>query len=1115
MVTVPTVPQGSVTRLHSQYPKGIGFCGYDVPSGTVHWDDQVRNIWGIQENESETYATLLSAVHPEDRARLEEAAKQAIDPAGDGRCFAEFRVINKLDGITRSVQAVGQASFENGRAVRLTGVIHERREAQLRLQGRMLEQVSDAVIVTGNDLRITFWNAAAAERYGVSASEALGKPLADVYSFEWSTPEDQSRAWAELETAGHWRGENVHVSKAGRKWVVESSVTVLKDEAGQATGLLAVIRDITDHRRREQHLRESEDRFRTLANNIAPLAWMANADGGVFWYNQRWYEYTGTSLDTIQGWGWQKVHHPDHVDRVVEKIRRSFELGEPWEDTFPLRAKNGEYRWFLSRAMPIRDNQGQVVRWFGTNSDITEQLETERKLRASEAHYRALAEQIADGIFIADRRGRYVDANLAACNALGYSRDELMQLSIQDVIAPEERSRLPEQFLALAAGDLVRNEWRFRRKDGSEFIGELVGRQLPDGNYQGVVRDVTERRRAESALQESEERFRLTFENAAVGMAHVALNGRWLRVNQRACEITGYPKDELMRLKFEDITHPEDIEADWSLARRLIAGEISSYHLEKRYIRKDRKLCWVNLTVSLRRDASGAPAHFISVLEDITARKEAERALHENQAFLKRITDVAPAILYLIDLEQLRTVWVSRSISNVLGYTPEQLGPLETTLFGDLLHPEDQARYPEHLERLRALRSGESARWEFRMRHVDGSWRWLSSREMVYECEPNGTVRQIIGAVEDIHERKSAELALASSEHRFRAVFENIATGIAISTRDGKFAEVNQAYCDLLGYKAEELRGRYFWSIIHPDDVAQNDAQVERLYRGEIPAFEIENRYVRKNGSPVWVRKFISLFRDENAGSVRSIALVTDMTVTKRTEAALRRSNQDLERFAYLAGHDLQEPLRMVTSYSQFLARRYQDKLDAEALEFIGYIVDGTRRMAQLIKDLLTYARFTENDELELPPTNLNEALSAALADLEGVLAESGARVTADPLPVVPASESLIARVFQNLISNAVKYRRPDTPPEINISAQPKDFEWVISVKDNGQGIRDQDQHKVFDLFVRLQDRSVAGTGIGLASVKRIVERHGGRVWLESQFGKGSIFYFTLPMNHG
>jgi light-regulated signal transduction histidine kinase (bacteriophytochrome) len=235
-----------------------------------------------------------------------------------------------------------------------------------------------------------------------------------------------------------------------------------------------------------------------------------------------------------------------------------------------------------------------------------------------------------------------------------------------------------------------------------------------------------------------------------------------------------------------------------------------------------------------------------------------------------------------------------------------------------------------------------------------------------------------------------------------------------------------------------------------------------------------------------------------------------DITERKEAEKELRRSNEELERFAYVASHDLQEPLRMVGSYVQLLAKRYRGRLDADADEFIGYALDGALRMQHLIEDLLAFSRVTTTGS-EFVRTDTNAVLEQSLADARLVIEEAGAEVSADRLPVVPGDPGQLGHLFLNLISNAVKFRGAE-PPRIHISAVRRNDEWLFTVRDNGIGIAAQYFDRIFVIFQRLHGRNeFPGTGIGLAIAKKIVERHSGRIWVESEPGSGSTFFFTLP----
>jgi light-regulated signal transduction histidine kinase (bacteriophytochrome) len=266
---------------------------------------------------------------------------------------------------------------------------------------------------------------------------------------------------------------------------------------------------------------------------------------------------------------------------------------------------------------------------------------------------------------------------------------------------------------------------------------------------------------------------------------------------------------------------------------------------------------------------------------------------------------------------------------------------------------------------------------------------------------------------------------------------------------------------------------------------------------------------IHKNGGEIPVE--IGLIPIEMDEGPVVLATIVDITVRKRAEEELRRSNEELERFAYVASHDLQEPLRMVASFVQLLGQRYKGKLDADADEFIGYAVDGAHRMQQLIQDLLTYSRVGTRGAA-LVPTDTGAALERALANLKLALDESGAVVSHDPLPTVRGDAGQLEHLFLNLVGNAIKFRGSE-PSRIHVSAADAGPDgWRISVRDNGIGIEADYFERIFVIFQRLHGREqYGGTGIGLAIAKKIVERHGGRIWVDSEPGRGATFSFTLP----
>jgi PAS domain S-box-containing protein len=372
--------------------------------------------------------------------------------------------------------------------------------------------------------------------------------------------------------------------------------------------------------------------------------------------------------------------------------------------------------------------------------------------------------------------------------------------------------------------------------------------------------------------------------------------------------------------------------------------------------------------------------------------------------------------------------------------------------------------------------------------------------------------------------RQRAEIALRDSEALYRSLVDTLPINLIRKDLQGRITFSNRHYCEAIGKPLAELAGKTDFDFF-PAELAEKYVKDDRNVIATRQVFEDIELHQQPGGQRSFVHVLKAPVLDAAGAVIGTQVIFWDVTARKKAEEALERtaadlarSNRELEQFAYVASHDLQEPLRMIASFTQLLARRYQDKLDEEAREFIGYAVDGAIRMQQLIHELLAFSRL---GTLGCPfePVEGEKVLLAALTNLKVALAESGAALTHDPLPAVRGDALQLVQLFQNLLGNALKFRGP-APPKIHISVarQPADpgsdtEAWVFCVRDNGIGIEPQFFERIFVIFARLHTRDeYPGVGIGLAICKKVVERHGGRIWVASQPGHGSQFYFTLPV---
>ncbi len=738
-----------------------------------------------------------------------------------------------------------------------------------------------------------------------------------------------------------------------------------------------------------------------------------------------------------------------------------------------------------------------------------------------------LVEALPVPMFVKSRDGRYLGVNRAWEEFFGVSRASFLGKQVED---------LYPQNPAIAEMHLEMDGQLWRNPGGQSYEATVTARdgRLRDTIYYkatfangsgevagllGAIVDITARKQAEASLLESERRFRRTFELAGSGVAHIGMDRRFIRVNRRLCEILGYPQAELLRLTGRQISHPDDLDVINAQRPRLYAGEIDSVRVEKRYLRKDGSVIWVAFTMVVERDAAGKPQYEIAFFDDITARKQAEAALRESEERFRSVVDSANDGILVYD-KQLNVIAGNLAAERILGLPLANIiGAAGFTSLLPCVHADGSPVLPDERPTRLTVKSGKPLTGEIvGIYRADGSMNWVSVNTGFLRRPGDTDWYGVVSTIGDITKQRHAELALSASEALYRQTFELATAGIAHVDLSGRFMKVNRRLCEILGYGEQELIGRPVKEISHPEDRNLTDSQRMRVRSGEKQSVRFEKRYLRKSGAIVWVDLSVALACDASGVPQYEIALFDDITERKKAEAALReaheelkRSNAELEQFAYVASHDLQEPLRMVSSYTQLLMRRYGDKLDGDAREFTAFIVDGATRMKQLIEDLLAYSRVGTRDK-NFKPVDAGSSLGRALTNLRAAIQDSGATVTHDPLPTIPCDEVQLAQLFQNLIGNALKFRKPDAAPAVHVGAADQGAEWEFMVRDNGIGIEPQYFERIFMVFQRLHDKGeYPGTGIGLAIVKKVVERHGGRIWVQSRPGAGTTFHFTMP----
>jgi PAS domain S-box-containing protein len=818
----------------------------------------------------------------------------------------------------------------------------------------------------------------------------------------------------------------------------------IRDKEGKPKRLFGILQDVTDRKLEEQKVNK-ERAILNRAQSIAHLGnWAWDLRTNTFTWSDELFRIFGHSPQEFQPtleWLMNNIHASDR-EAYQKAVDAAFNENKYFNIDVRVVRPDGTIRYINTLADKcIRDKEGKPTRLFGILQDITQQKLESIEIKKERAILNR-AQSIAHmGNWAWDLKTNTFTWSDELFRIFGHNPQEFQPTMdwLMNNIHPADK----EAYQAAVKAAFDENKYfnidiRVVRPDGSiRHINTLADKCVRDKAGKptrlfGILQDITDRKKAMDEVKKKENVL-----NRAQSIAHV---GNWaldLRSNNftwsdEVYRIFGHNPQEFKGSMdwLSTHVHPDDKKL-FRKSVNMALCENKLFYIDMRVMRPDGNVRYVNWVADrCSRDETGNPRHLFGIIQDVTERKNQEDEFKRNADILARAQQISHVGNWTMDASNKFFNW-SDEVFRIYGYEPNDFKP---TMHWVIYHSfqEDKDKMRAAIEA--AIKDGKTFNGDFRITTLEGDMRYVNYTCDSIEKDSNGRIKSVNGIIQDITERKKAELEILKAQEGLEA---------KVAERTAEIAKANEKML-----------------------------------------MEIEER--KKMESDL-----------------------------DKERVELKSSNEQLEQFAYIASHDLQEPLRMVNQYVQLIEKRYKGKLDDRADEYIKFATDGTARMRQMIVDLLEFSRVGQKTK-ELEPTKLEEVVSQVLTNLTVAIDESHAKVTHDPMPTVMSDFTQIMHVFQNLTSNALKFRKEGVLPEVHIGAENKGDEWVFSIADNGIGIDPKYFDKLFVIFHRLNSAtSYKGNGIGLAICKKIVESQGGRIWVESELGKGTTFLFTLPTHRG
>ncbi len=911
------------------------------------------------------------------------------------------------------------------------------------------------------------------------------------------------------------------VRKDGSKRFAETSVFQRQNDKKETVGFRGVSHDITERKNMEEALRHSEERYRTILDEMQDGYFEVDLDGNFTFANKTFCRYLEYSPDELIGVNYKHTTPPEEVDKVFYCFNQVYKTGAPVRnfDSKYIR-KDGSIGFVEFLISPIRNKKGEIIGFRGVTHDITERMKMENALRQSEDKYRRILEQMRESYFELDLTGGFTFFNDSLCRGLGYSREELMGMNYKVYTPPEEEERVFQAYNQVyRTGEPLK--WFSMeqiRKDGTRLVVENSVYPLRNENgevvgFGGISRDVTERLQAEQALKRSEERYRTILDEMHDDYFETDLAGKLTFANDAFCHSLNCSMEETIGSNYKDMTASEDIEKVYEAFNQVYRTGQPVRNLNFNFIQKDGSIGLAEMSAFPLRNEKGDIIGFRGVSHDVTERKQMEEALKRSEERYRTVLDDMEEAYYEEDIAGNFTFF-NDALLRQLGYSREELLGMNYKTYTPA---EDVPRVLKAFNHVYS--TGEPLK-AFPMGRIRKDGKHIFTETSGFPLrDEKGELIGFRGIIRDITKRKEAEEALRQSEERYRTLLDEMEEPYYEVDLAGNYTFFNDALCIKLGYSKEEMKVINYKVYTAPNDVRKVFQAYNQVYRSGAPIKWFPSEQIRKDGARVFTENSIFPLRNKERKIIGFRGVSRDITERKKAEEEKKQLEQKAQFASRLASvgelasgvaHEINNPLTGVIGYAHLLLARKDISRDVRRdLEIIN---EGAQRVAGIVKKLLAFARQTKPEQRYV---NINELIRNTLELRAYELAASNIKVALQltrDLPMTIADPGQLQQVFLNLIINAeTEMKQAHDKGKLSIKTEKTNNILRIVFKDTGPGIAKENLETIFDPFFTTREVG-QGTGLGLSVCHGILTEHNGKIWAESELGKGATFIIELPL---